>query len=113
MVIAMKFLSSVVIVSLVLCVIYGITAVFFQAVTGEELSPTLTDKWFTVFGIELLATAIIQITKTIVTNLKMRNKIEYMKQNGLNPKHSDFNSSEDSGYYYNDYSNDCYDESMG
>jgi flagellar basal body-associated protein FliL len=41
-----KFISIMVIISLLLCVIYGGTAVLFQYYTGEELSPTLTENWF-------------------------------------------------------------------
>lgn len=107
----MKFLSLIVIVSIVLCVVGGIVAVIFQAATGIELSSTLIDRWFTVFGVELGAAALIQITKIITEELKRRNKIEHMAENGIEPQRSDFNN--ESGGYYDDFIDTSYNEPMG
>jgi hypothetical protein len=108
----MKFLSVIVVASIILCIICGIVAVVFQAVSGEELSPTLVDNWYTVFGIELGATALIQITKTITDEIKRRNKIKHMTENGIEPKHSDFSGTQNE-YYDGFYSDPDYDEPMG
>lgn len=103
----MKFLEKVVISSLVLCVVYAVVAIVFQALTGSELSSTLTERWYTVFGIELLSTAVITTAKTIANKTNIINKIELMKQNGIMPEREDFSDSVDGAYY------DSSDEYMG
>ena len=110
----MKFLSLVVIVSIVLCVIGGIVAVVFQSITGVELSPTLIDKWYTVFGTELGACAVIQVAKIVSEEVKRRNKIKHMKENGIEPVRSDFKTEQD-GYYDGYIGSESYDysEPMG
>ena len=110
----MKFLSVIVVISIILCVIGGVVSVIFQTTTGVELSPTLIDKWYTVFGIELGASAVIQIAKIVTDELKRRNRIAHMKENGIQPKHSDFKNEQDSyfgEYVDSDYSD--YDTPMG
>ncbi|MBE6311491.1 MAG: hypothetical protein E7080_10650 [Bacteroidales bacterium] len=107
----MKFLSLIVIASIALCVIGGIIAVTFQAITGVELSSTLIDRWFTVFGVELGAAALIQITKIVTDELKRRNRVNHMKENGIEPKRSDFNNGENN--YYDNFMDSSYDEPMG
>lgn len=45
----------------ILTMIYAVTAIIFQAATGNELSPTLTQWFFTFFGIEIGSSAFIKI----------------------------------------------------
>lgn len=47
--------------SIALTIFYTVVCIFFQAVTGIELSPTLTQWFFTFFGIEIGAAAFIKI----------------------------------------------------
>lgn len=93
---------------MILCVLYGVIAVAFQAITGLELSPTLTDKWYLVFGTELAAAAFIQITKLCTNKIKLKNKIEYMKENDIKLEREDFAESKEDDGYYSDYYNDTY-----
>ena len=105
--ILINFLKNTVIVSLSFCVVYGVIAVIFPAITGSELSPTLTERWFTVFGVELLATMVIQITKLIVDRSKLEHKIKILKENGIEITREDLD--DDSNPYYD---NPYYDEDM-
>lgn len=45
----------------ILTMAYAVIAITFQAVTGSELSPTLTQWFYTFFGIEIGSTAFIKI----------------------------------------------------
>lgn len=86
--------------------VYGIVAVVFQALTGNELSPTLTERWFTVFGVELLATMIIQVTKLFADRSKLEHKLSVLKENGIEIKREDINDDNpysDNTYYDNPY----------
>lgn len=62
-VIGIKDLTKYVVFSIVVLLIYSITAIVFQAVTGNELSSTLTTCLFGCFGGEILACALIKIFK--------------------------------------------------
>lgn len=110
----MDFLKIIVVLSIVLCIAGGIVSVFFQAITGVELSPTLIDKWYTVFGLELGASALIQVTKIMTDEIKRRNKIKHMKENDIKLERSDFNNEQND--YYGGYTNSeyyNYDDSIG
>lgn len=85
-----KFLSLMVILSLLLCVLYGIIAVIFQYKTGGELSPTLTENWYKVFGVEIAGTTIIYIVKRISNYLEIKDKIKLKKENGIEITEDDF-----------------------
>ena len=75
----------------------------FQFQTGQELSPTLTENWYKVFGIEIAGTTIIYMTKRITSIWKIEDKIELKKKNGFPIEPEDFKSSDDScDYYEND-----------
>ncbi len=62
----LKFSKKIVIWAIVLLVVYTIVSVVYQFITGFELAPTLTQMFFTVFGIELGATSLIKITDVVV-----------------------------------------------
>lgn len=87
-----KFITIMVIFSLLLCVIYGAIAIYFQYRTGEEISPTLTERWYQVFGIEIAGTTIIYIVKRISKILEIKDKINLKKEHGFDPKESDFDT---------------------
>lgn len=86
----LNFLSMMVIVSLALCVIFGIIGVAFQGITGQELSPTLVENWFKVFGTEIAATGVIYIVKRVTSIWRIEDKIKLKKDNGFELKESDF-----------------------
>lgn len=90
-----KFLSLMVILSLLLCVLYGIVAIIFQYETGGELSPTLTENWYKVFGIEIAGTTIIYIVKRVSKYLEIKDKIKLKKENGIEITKEDFGNVSD------------------
>lgn len=94
----LNFLSIMVIISLALCVLFGIIGVIFQAATGQELSPTLVENWFKVFGTEIAATGIIYIVKRITSIWRVEDKIKLKKDNGFELKESDFGMSNEDVY---------------
>lgn len=71
-----KFLDKIVIASIGLTILGGLIAVIFQWVTGMELSPTLIQYWFTVFGIELGATTLITLTKTLTKTYEKKVELQ-------------------------------------
>lgn len=56
-------LTKFIIFSFAMTIIYTVTAIIFQAFTGEALSDTLTTCWFAVYGGEVLACALIKVFK--------------------------------------------------
>ena len=71
--------------------------------TGEELSPTLTENWYKVFGIEIAGTTIIAVTKKITAMDKIKEKIQLKKDNNVEVTNQDFKES-------NSYDDTFYDD---
>ena len=84
-----KFLDKIVIASIILTIFGGIVAVIFQWVTGMELSPTLIQYWFTVFGIELGATTLITLTKTLTKTYEKKVELQLMDKYKITPEKED------------------------
>ena len=97
-----KFLSIMVIFSLLLCIIYGVVAVVFQWITGTEISPTLTERWFQVFGIEIAGTTLIYIVKRVTSIWRIQDRIKLKKEEGFKLKESDFDLHDTSDYFVHD-----------
>lgn len=74
----MRFMKRVLIFCLSELVLFGVFACVFQCVTGLELSPTLIQWHYTVFGIELGALALLKIAEISLAKLetKIANKDE-------------------------------------
>ena len=105
-----KFTSIMVVISLLLCVVYGAVAVAYQYTTGQEISPTLTDKWFQVFGIEIAGTVAIYITKRITSIDKLKDKITLKKELGLEVTEKDFDQNNGYDYYSDDIDDGSYSD---
>lgn len=58
---SMKFIKKIVIFCILFITIYTITAIIFQAVTGDVLSDTLTERVFTTLIGELCITGVLKI----------------------------------------------------
>lgn len=84
-----KFLDKIVIASIILTIFGGAVAVIFQWVTGMELSPTLIQYWFTVFGIELGATTLITLTKTLTKTYEKKVELQLMDKYKIIPEKED------------------------
>lgn len=108
-----KFLSIMVIASLLLCIAFGAVAILFQWITGTEISPTLTEKWFQVFGIEIAGSTLIYIVKRVTSIWRVQDRIELKKKEGFELKESDFDLNESQDYFVHDdpiYDEDTFDE---
>jgi hypothetical protein len=80
--------------SLLLCIAFGAVAIIFQWITGTEISPTLTEKWFQVFGVEIAGSTLIYIVKRITSIWRVQDRIELKKKEGFELKESDFDLNE-------------------
>lgn len=103
-----NFLSAMVIASLLLCIIYGVVAIVFQWFRGEEISPTLTEHWFQVFGIEIAGTTLIYIVKRVTSIWRVQDRITMKKEEGFELKESDFDLPSNDSVVFDE---DFYDES--
>lgn len=61
----MRFLKKILVFCFASLLIYTVTAIVFQVHTGTELSSTLTERFFTVFGVELAAMAALRISENV------------------------------------------------
>lgn len=68
----MRFMKCVLVFCLAELVSFEVFACVFQCVTGQELSPTLIQWHYTVFGIELGALALLKIAE--ITDFKLKKK---------------------------------------
>lgn len=65
---SIKTLTRFIVFAIGFMVAYTVGAIIFQAVTGDELSPTLTERVFLAFGGELLLCAFIKVFKIVKEN---------------------------------------------
>lgn len=84
-----KFLDKIVIASIGLTVFGGFIATIFQWMTGMELSSTLVQYWFTVFGIELGATTLITLVKTATKTYEKKIELQLMNKYKIQPSKED------------------------
>lgn len=70
---ALKFLKKIVIFCITVVLIYTIVAVVYQTFSDIELSATLTENVFRLFGLELCMTAVLKIVDAIKEALESRN----------------------------------------
>ena len=77
----MKYMKKVVLACLVASIIYVIVAIIFQVVTGEELSPTLTDCFLRGVIVELSATALIKVGEGWIDSFRIKHMADYRKNN--------------------------------
>ncbi|MCL2507541.1 MAG: hypothetical protein FWF05_00045 [Oscillospiraceae bacterium] len=54
--------------------LFTAASIIFQAATGQELSPTLTQWFFTVWGVELGGGVLMKVTETITERMKKKAK---------------------------------------
>ena len=96
-----KFLDKIVIASIGLTILGGLIAVIFQWETGMELSPTLIQYWFTVFGIELGATTLITLVKTLTKTYEKKVELQLMDKYKIKPSKEDLKFVEDLTSHWN------------
>ncbi len=93
----MKFLTLSVIISLILCVLFTGVVIALECV-GIEVSDTLIQYFFTVFGVEFAATAAIKISKHTIEKQKVKDKIEQIKENNLTVEKEDLRQDSSDDY---------------
>ncbi|MBO7462051.1 MAG: hypothetical protein J6T96_05600 [Bacteroidales bacterium] len=105
----MKFLTAAVVVSFVACLIFTAVCIILNCV-GYEVSDTLIQWFFTVFGVEFAASAAIKISKHTIKKQEIKEKVENILSNNLELDKNDLNNNSSSNGF-DDY--DVYDETMG
>ncbi len=65
----MRFMKRVLLFCLAELVLFSLFACVYQCVTGQELSPTLVQYHYSVFGIELGAMALLKIAEITITKI--------------------------------------------
>lgn len=93
----MKFLTLSVIVSLILCVLFTGVVIVLECM-GVEVSDTLIQYFFTVFGVEFAATAAIKISKHTIEKQKVKDRVEQIKENNLPLEKEDLKTSDNDDY---------------
>ena len=93
----MKFLTLSVIISLILCVLFTGVVIALECM-GIEVSDTLIQYFFTVFGVEFAATAAIKISKHTIEKQKVKDRVEQIKENNLPLEKEDLKTSDNDDY---------------
>lgn len=101
----MHFLTISVTASFAVCLAFAVVVVVCNC-RGIEISDTLIQWFFTMFGVEFAATAAIKISKHTIRKQEIKEKIENIKREGLTVDKKDLDQK--SGYEYGDY--DDYDD---
>lgn len=77
----MKFMKKVVTACLCVSIAYVVVAILFQVITGEELSPTLTECFLGGVIAELAATAIIKVGEGWIDSWRIKHTKDYDQDN--------------------------------
>lgn len=59
----MRFMKRILVFCFLAMIVFSIIAIVYQCVTGQELSSTLIQWFYTVFGVELAASALLKIAE--------------------------------------------------
>ena len=95
----MNFLKISVISSFIACLIFTVVCLVMNWL-GHDVSDTLIQWFFTVFGVEFAATAAIKITKHTIKKKEIEDRLDKIKENNLEVEKSDLNQSDDNDYTY-------------
>ena len=98
----MGFLSLIVISSLVSCWIFTGIVIGLSCV-GITIPDVLIQYYFITFGVELGATAMIQIVKYFIEKTEVCNKIKLKKENNIPLESADFDTSENADGMFGSY----------
>ncbi len=103
----MNFLKASVILSFIACLTFTVVCLVMNRF-GYEVSDTLIQWFFTVFGVEFAAAAAIRITKYQIKKQEQKDYLESLKANNFDIEKSDIVSTDSNSYDYNDYNGDDY-----
>lgn len=98
----MGFLTLSVCSCFVVLIVYAIVVLVFNF-NGIEVSDTLTQYLFTVFGVEFAAAAAIQITKYRIKKNTRDDNVEQLKKNNIPPEKGDVTVTDPGEYDESDY----------
>lgn len=100
----MKFLTVSVVASFFACIVFTTICIVLGCI-GYQVSDTLIQYFFTVFGVEFAVAGAIQIFKYKLKRQEIQDNIENLKENNLPVEHDDVVGTTDSSYgdtYYDD-----------
>lgn len=95
----MKFLTVSVVLSFFVCVVFTVVVIVCNCL-AIEISDTLIQWFFTVFGVEFAAAAAIKISKHTIERQKIKERVQMIKDEGLEVEKSDLSESPDNEMYY-------------
>ena len=70
----MRFMKRVLVFCFLAMIVFSSVAIVYQCTTGQELSPTLVQWFYTVFGVELAASAFLKIAEIKKSKKKQQPK---------------------------------------
>lgn len=97
----MQFLTLSVILCFVSCIAFAVVVLVFNA-NGIDVSDSLIEWFFKVFGVEFAAAAAIRISKYTIEKAKTKDKIKLIKENDLPLDKEDLTVSDDEDYDFED-----------
>ena len=106
----MNFLKVSVVLSFVSCLAFAVVCIVLNYM-GIDISDTLIEWFFKVFGVEFAATASIQIVKYSIKKAQVKDKLSLIKENGLEVEKKDLEVSKSNDYDEYGYFDD--EESVG
>lgn len=95
----MKFLTLSVVLSFIACLIFTVVIIVCNCL-GVEISDTLIQWFFTVFGVEFAAAAAIKISKHTIEKQTIKERVQMIKDEGLEVEKSDLTDNSDNEMYY-------------
>lgn len=98
----MGFLSFMVILSLVSCLIFTVTTIVLSCM-GITIPDTLIQYFFITFGVEIGSTATIRIAKYFVNKTEVSDKVKLKKENDMPLESQDFNPPSDIDNTFGNY----------
>ena len=112
----MKFLTLSVILSFAACFIFAAVCLVLNCL-GYEVSDTLIEWFFKVFGVEFAAAAAIKISNHVIKKDEIKERIRNIKENNLEVEKKDLVvNNQNQGYFYSgndDYGDEYYGDPMG
>ena len=103
----MNFLKASIILSFASCLIFAGVCIVLNCL-GIEVSDTLIEWFFKVFGVEFAAAAAVRMSKYIIEKQKVKDKVALIKENNLEVEKEDLETSKSDQYteygFYDDES---------
>lgn len=99
---AIKTLTWFVISDFIICILFAIVVLVYNY-KGIEVSDALIQYFYTFFGLEFGATAAIKISKSVIANKEVEERIKKAKENNLPVEKADLKPTDDIDYNTGEY----------